>query len=183
VTHRADGKSRDKLGRAAQIRSVADTRFVASLGWCLLLSVPMIGTLGCMAMPDPEFAALESTLVLKIDQAKRHEAGDAIDFTFELKNRGSASVRACLGPSRSLSYEVASRGGTSSRFVDHPGCVRQFDILPSGVITWDETLEVSRLPEGPVTVEVSIEIVNPRRCQGAAGCTALNVKSNQVQIP
>lgn len=50
-------------------------------------------------------------------------------------------------------------------------------------MSWDETLDVSGLPEGPLEVEVSIEIVNPRRCQGWVGCTTLDVKSNQVQIP
>jgi hypothetical protein len=148
----------------------------------LLLSVLATGTFGCMAVPDPDFAALESALVLRIGQAKRDEAGGAIDFTFELRNRGRESVSACLGMSRRVSYEANSRGGTSGTFVDHPGCVREFEIPPSGVMSWDENLKVSGLPRGPVEVEVTIEIVNPRRCQGGVGCTTLDVKSNQVQI-
>ena len=37
------------------------------------------------------------------------------------------------------------------------------------------------LSERAVAVEVSIEIVNPRRCDGW-GCSALDLKSNQVMI-
>lgn len=61
---------------------------------------------------------------------------------------GSLLLKACLGPSRSVSYKVSSSIGTSSTFVDHPGCMREFTIQSGGVMSWDESLEVSRLSQG-----------------------------------
>jgi hypothetical protein len=134
-------------------------------------------------MPDPKFAALKGALTLSIVEAKRSESGASADFTFRLANRGSATAKACLGPSRSVSYKVASSSGISSRLVDHPGCTREFTIQPGGVMSWAETLEVPRLSEGRVEIEVSVQIVNPRRCGGWGNCAAFDLKANQVEIP
>lgn len=121
---------------------------------------------GCEIMPDREFAALEKTLTLNIAEAKRSASGGSADFSFGLTNRVSTSAKACLGPSHSVSYKAASSSGISSRLVDHPGCTREFTVQPGGVMSWAETLEVPRLSEGRVELEVSVQIVNPRRCGG-----------------
>jgi hypothetical protein len=137
---------------------------------------------GCEILPDPEFAALKGALTLSIVEAKRSASGGSADFSFKLTNRGSTSAKACLGPSRSLSYKAASSSGISSSFVDHPGCTREFTIQSGGAMSWAETLEVPRLTEGRVEVEVSVQIVNPRRC-GSWNCAAIDLKSNQFEIP
>jgi hypothetical protein len=100
-------------------------------------------------MPDREFAALGSALALNVVAARRGAAGSA-DFSFELTNRGNASAKACLGPSRTVSYRSAASSGGSMTFVDHPGCTREFAIQSGGVMSWGEVLEVSRLPRGRV---------------------------------
>jgi hypothetical protein len=157
-------------------------RTASPLGSLLLLAGLAVAVSGCQIMPDIEFVALEKALTLTIAEAKRTASGGSVDFSFELTNRGSTNAKACLGPSRSVSYKVASSGGTSSRFVDHPGCTREFTVQPGGVMSWAETLEVPRLSQGRVEVEVSVQIVNPRRC-GGWGCAAINLKSNQFEIP
>jgi hypothetical protein len=134
---------------------------------------------GCEMMPDPEFAALNSALTLSVVEARRGASAGSADFRFELTNRGSASAKACLGPSRSVSYKVSSSSGISSNFVDHPGCTRAFTIPPGGVMSW----EVPRLSQGRVKVEVSVQIVNPRRCGGWGNCSAIELKSNELEIP
>ena len=148
----------------------------------LLLAGLAVAVSGCEVMPDREFAALEKALTLRIAEAKRSASGGSVDFSFELTNRGSTSAKACLGPPRSVSYKVASSSGTSSNFVNHPGCMREFTIQSGGVMAWAETLEVPRLSQGRVELEVDVQVVNPRRC-GSAGCTAFDLKSNRFEIP
>jgi hypothetical protein len=137
---------------------------------------------GCEIMPDPEFAELKDALTFSIVEAKRNESGGSADFTFRLTNRGSTAANACLGPSRSMSYKVASSSGISSNFVSHPGCMREFTIQPGGVMGWTETLQVPRLSQGRVELEVDVQLVNPRRCS-SVGCTAFDLKSNRFEIP
>lgn len=157
-------------------------RNASPLGSLLLLAGLAVTVSGCEIRPDREFAALEKALTLNIAEAKRSASGGSVDFSFELTNRGSTSAKACLGPSRSVSYKGASSGGTGGTSVDHPGCMREFTIQPGGVMSWAETLEVPRLSQGRVEVEVSVQIVNPRRC-GGVGCPAIDLKSKQFEIP
>jgi len=133
---------------------------------------------GCELMPDREFAALERTLALSIVEAKRSLSGGSANFSFELRNRGSTSAKACLGPSRSVSYKVASSSGISSTFVDHPGCMREFTIQSGGVMAWDETFEVPRLSQARVEVEVSVRSLT--RGDVGAGETALRSSSSRT---
>jgi hypothetical protein len=157
-------------------------RTATLVGSLILLAGAWAAVSACDLMPDPEFTALENTLVLRVINAKRNASGDSVDFSFEFTNRGSADAKACLGLSRNVSYRTESSSGTSFRWVDHPGCMREFTIQSGGVMSWDETLEVSRLPQGHVEVEVAVQIVNPRRC-GGWRCAALDLKSNQFVIP
>ena len=153
------------------------------LGALLLVGGLAVAGSGCEVMPDPEFAALGRALTLGIVDARRSASGSSADFSLELTNRGAAMARACLGPSRSVSYNVASSSGISSSFVDHPGCAREFTIRSGGVMSWHETLEVPRLSQGRVEVEVSVQIVNPRRCGSWGACAAIDLKSNRFAIP
>jgi hypothetical protein len=47
---------------------------------------------------------------------------------------------------------------------------------------WDGTLEIPRLSQGCVEVEVSVQIVNPRRCGNWGTCVAIDLTSNQFEI-
>jgi hypothetical protein len=103
-------------------------RTASSLRWLLLLAGLAVPALGCEIVPDREFAVLEKRLTVRIVEATRSASGGSIDFSCELANHGSASATACLGPSRSVSYKVASLNGISDHTVDHPGCMREFTI-------------------------------------------------------
>jgi hypothetical protein len=158
-------------------------RTARRLGALFLVAGVTVAVSACEFMPDPEFAALESALTLSIVEATRGASGRSADFSFELTNRGSTSATACLGPSRSVSYEGVSSIGISSTFVDHPGCAREFTIQSGGVMSWDETLELPRQSQGRVDVEVTVQIVNPRRCGSWGNCAVIELKSNQFAIP
>jgi hypothetical protein len=157
-------------------------RTASPLGSLLLLAGLVGGLLGCELMPDREFAALEKALTVRIADAKRNPSGGSVDFSFEMTNRGSTIAKACLGPSRSVSYRLSSSSGTSSTFVDHPGCTREFTIQPGGVMSWAETLEVPRLSQGRIDLQVDIQIVNPRRCGSWGNCAAFDLKSNHFEL-
>jgi hypothetical protein len=133
-------------------------------------------------MVDPELAALERTLKLEIEQARRLHRNGSTEFVFKLSNQGATVAEACLGPGRSVSYSSSGRSGTSMTFVDHPGCVREFTLQPSGEMTWREELEVPTVAHGIVEVEVDVEVVNPRRC-GGCGCSTIELHSNRYVIP
>jgi hypothetical protein len=60
--------------------------------------------------------------------------------------------------------------------------MREFTIQPGGVMGWAETLELPRLSQGRVELEVDVQLVNPRRCS-SVGCTAFDLKSNRFEIP
>jgi hypothetical protein len=149
----------------------------------LLLAGIVVAALGCEIVPDREFAALEEGLTVKIVEARRSASGSSIDFRFELANHGSTGATACFGPSCSVSYKVAATTGTSIHSVDHSGCMREFAIHAGDAISWAETLEVPRLPDGRAEVEVSVQIVKPRRCGRWRACAAIDLKSNQFEIP
>lgn len=153
----------------------------------LLLAAVVLAIPGCELMPDPAFDALPKALTLKIVDAELRSSGASIDFSFELANRGSSTATACLGPSRSLHYDVdyegGSQGGIASYFVDHPGCTRAFTIESGSVLSWAETLDVGELRQGRLEVKVDVQITNPNRCGGWGSCSAFDVTSNTFAIP
>jgi hypothetical protein len=144
----------------------------------LVASATIAVAAGCDRMPDAEFAAVESALALTIVEASRSESDGSVDFDLELKNQSRKIVRACLGPSRSVSRS----GSWSLNLVDHPGCSREFAIEPGETMRWRETLPVPGLLKERDEVEIGVEVVNSRRC-GETGCPSIMVRAlNKRQI-
>lgn len=135
----------------------------------------------CRMLPDRQFEKIGDSLKLKLVKIERSESGPSAKFVFTLANGGPDAVSACLGPGRSVSYQTSGYGGTSFTWIDHPGCVREFTITPAGEMTWSEVLEVPNVSEGRGSFEVAVEVVNPRRCDGA-GCTSIRLTSDKQTI-
>ena len=146
-----------------------------------ILGLLAILVTGCELLPDMRLATIARSLDLTVTAANRVGSGDSAAFVFAVANRGREAINACLGPSRSVLYHSSSGLGTSFTFVDHPGCVQEFTIQPGETMTWPETLEVPRLSQGRVEVEVGIQIANPQRC-GCFGCSTIELKSKQYVI-
>lgn len=153
----------------------------------LLLAAVVLASPGCEVMPDPAFDALPKAFTLKVVDAKLSSSRTSIDFNFELANNGSSIASACLGPSRSVDYDVdyegGSQGGIAGNFVDHPGCTRAFTIESGSVLSWAETIEVAELRQGRLEVKVDVQITNPNRCGSWDNCSAFDVTSNTFAIP
>jgi hypothetical protein len=141
---------------------------------------------GCKQLPDRQFARIGDSLKLTIAKVARSGSGTSVEFVFTVTNVGPRAVNACLGPSRSVLYQTStersSRSGVGFNSVDHPGCGREFTLEHGRDMTWSEVLEVPDLSEAPMDVEVDVEVVNPRRCDGW-GCTSANIRSNKQRIP
>ena len=61
--------------------------------------------------------------------------------------------------------------------------MREFTIQSGDAMSWYETLEVPRLFQSRADVEVSVQVVNPRRCGSWGNCAAIDLKLNQFEIP
>jgi hypothetical protein len=63
--------------------------------------------------------------------------------------------------------------------VDHPSCVREFELDPGGVLAWSETQDVTVPPGLPGEASIEVQILNPRRCS-SVGCAGFMVESPPV---
>lgn len=97
----------------------------------------------------------------------------------ELANRGAARANACLGPGRLVS---GLSDGASMTWVDHPGCVREFELGPGTVFGWSETHDVAVPPERLVEASIEVQILNPRRCS-SVGCAGFTIGSLSHTTP
>jgi hypothetical protein len=141
------------------------------LGTAWLWTV-VAAAVGCDQLPDREFASLKGTLTLRVARITPVGA-EKTRFDLELTNRGAGGAKACLGPGRSV---TGLRGSGSFSGVDHPSCVRDFQLNPGGVLAWSETHDVAVRPGEPVEAAVEVEILNPRRCS-SGGCAGFMVAS------
>jgi hypothetical protein len=164
--------------------SAAGIRLFVGLGWVGSVILWLLVTpSGCELLPDAEFAALETSLAVSIAEAKRNPSGHSADFRLVLTNRGHTTAKACLGPDRFVSYKAGSSGGIWGTAVDHSGCASEFTIQPGDAISWDEAREVPHLSQGRVTVQVIVQITNPRRCGSWGNCATFDLKSDHYEIP
>jgi hypothetical protein len=132
-------------------------------------ALALIPATGCSLLPDPELAIYRRALVLELIGAKSTAAGSVV-VDLKLSHRGDRTIDACIGPSRSLSARSAGGSASSLEFTHHAGCVRNFRLAPGGELVWPETFERFSKTSTDAKLEVSIEILNPRRC-GATGCS------------
>jgi hypothetical protein len=101
--------------------------------------------------------------------------GQETPLRFRVQNSGRRSIDACVGWTRDVRIvpENDTDGnepiGISATFIDHPGCKQGFRLAPGAYFEWNETTTVPGIVFGPVTLEVDVQIVDPRHCQ-SVGC-------------
>lgn len=133
------------------------------------------------ALLEPDLESLRRSLKLEITDVKKPEWNKPADVSLKLTNQSAIVVKACLGPSRSLSYSAPGGGGTRSTDIDHPGCIKEFVLQPAGEMTWNEHLDVPTTLVAGLELEVTVEIVEPRSC-GGWGCSAIQMRSIQYVV-
>lgn len=101
-------------------------------------------------------------------------AGEETPLRFRVQNSGRRSIDACVGPSRNVRIvpESDTDGnepiGISEHVVDHPGCQQRFRLAPGAHFEWNETTKVPGIVFGHASLEVDVQIVDPRHCD--LGC-------------
>jgi hypothetical protein len=103
-------------------------------------------------------------------------AGEETPLRFRVQNSGPRPIDACVGVARNVRIvpDNDTDGnepiGIESTFVDHPGCQRRFRLDPGGHFEWNETTRVPGFVFGPASLEIDVQIVDPRHCHPSMGC-------------
>lgn len=103
-------------------------------------------------------------------------AGEETPLRFRMQNSGRRSIDACVGPSRNVRIvpENDTDGnepiGISEHVVDHPGCQQRFRLAPGAHFDWSEPTKVPGIVFGHASLEVDVQIVDPRHCDPLLGC-------------
>jgi hypothetical protein len=102
--------------------------------------------------------------------------GEETPLRFRVQNSGRRPIDACVGLSRNIRIvpDNDTDGnepiGVSAEVVDHPGCRQRFRIAPGAHFEWNETTRVPGIVYGPASLEVDVQIVDPRHCHPFQGC-------------
>ena len=105
--------------------------------------------------------------------------GGRIELSLRLANESAHVVNACLGPSRGVSVQFEDSSRSDSTGVDHPDCIRRFDLRPAAAFVWLETMEFPAAPSGPGVIEVTVEVLDPEHCS-SIGCPATVVRASRT---
>ena len=101
--------------------------------------------------------------------------GQDTPLRFRVQNSGRRRIDACVGWARNVRIvpENDTDGNepvpVSSTYADHPGCQHRFRLAPGAHYEWNETTKVPGIVFGPVTLEIDVQIVDPRHCT-LVGC-------------
>ena len=101
--------------------------------------------------------------------------GQETPLRFRLQNSGLHRIDACVGPARNV--RIVPDNDTdgnepipvSDSSIDHPGCQHRFRLAPGAHYEWNETTRVPGIVFGPVTLEIDVQIFDPRSCS-PVGC-------------
>jgi hypothetical protein len=102
--------------------------------------------------------------------------GQETPLRLRVQNSGRRAIDACVGVSRNLRIvpDNDTDGnepiGISADVVDHPGCQQRFRLAPGAHFEWNETTRLPGIVFGPASLEVDVQIVDPRHCHASVGC-------------
>ncbi|HEY7450800.1 MAG TPA: hypothetical protein VH702_21770 [Vicinamibacterales bacterium] len=102
--------------------------------------------------------------------------GEETPLRFRLQSSGRRPIDACVGVSRNVRIvpDNDTDGnepiGISTHVVDHPNCQQRFLLAPGAHFEWNETTMVPGIVFGPASLEVDVQIVDPRHCHRLLGC-------------
>ena len=124
------------------------------------------------AIPSQFREALTLSLVLPSSVV----VGAETPLQFRVVNSGRRIIDACVGPSRNVRIvpENDTDGnepiGISAPVTSQPSCHRRFRLAPGAHFEWNETTSVPGIVLGPASLEVDVQIVDPRHCHPSLGC-------------
>jgi hypothetical protein len=148
-------------------------------GRFLLLALAVLVTsvtVGC-ELVDPELETYRRSLSLEVIGWKRVASGIALEL--RVSNKGTRSIDACVGPGRFVTVKSKAGSGSQAEMVHHPGCVKNFRLAPAGEFVWGEVVEMTSeaFSAALEEIEVTVQILNPRRCNGWTGCSGTDLRA------
>lgn len=102
--------------------------------------------------------------------------GSEIPLRFRVQNSGQRAIDACVGLARNVRIlpDNDTDGnepiGLSEDVVEHPVCHQRFRLAPGAQFEWNDTTTVPGIVRGPGSLEVDVQIVDPRHCDPSLGC-------------
>ena len=100
-----------------------------------------------------------------------------------LRLRGGETIEACIGEGWAFyvfGSEMDNQG--EIQVADHPSCIRPFSLAAGEAIRWAKTVQVPRVSAGQGSLNGSIQLVDPRMCNGRHGCYAESISSEIVIV-
>jgi hypothetical protein len=134
---------------------------------------------GCAARSEQARRALSQfreALTVSLVIPSRVVVGEETPLRLRVQNSGRRPIDACVGRSRNIRIlpENDTDGnepiGISAHAVDHPGCQQRFRLVPGAHYEWTETTNVPGIVSGHASLEVDVQIVDPRHCHPLSGC-------------
>ena len=93
------------------------------------------------------------------------------------------TIEACIGEGWAFyvfGSEMDNQG--EIQVADHPSCIRPFSLAAGEAIRWAKTVQVPRVSAGQGSLNGSIQLVDPRMCNGRHGCYAESISSEIVIV-
>jgi hypothetical protein len=106
-----------------------------------------------------------------------------MELNYELMNTGDKTIEACIGEGWAFyvfGSEMDNQG--EIQVADHPSCIRPFSLAAGEAIRWAKTVQVPRVSAGQGSLNGSIQLVDPRMCNGRHGCYAESISSEIVIV-
>ena len=145
----------------------------------LALATLAIGSSACAARAEHARRVLSQfrqDLTLSVAVPPNVVVGSEIPLRFRVQNSGQRAIDACVGPARNVRIipDNDTDGnepiGISEDIVERPVCQQRFRLAAGAHFEWNETTKVPGIVRGPVSLEVDVQIVDPRRCDTSLGC-------------
>jgi len=112
-------------------------------------------------------------------------AGTQTPLRFRLQNAGSRAIETCVGEAREVRVVPENdtdgiEGITISEVASGrpPVCRQRVGLAPGEQFEWSETTAVSGIVRGFATLEVDVQIVDPRRCDSPLGCPDMRLTAS-----
>lgn len=151
--------------------------------FAIALTLGVVANLPGCATAAPAAPKYEEKLDLSLKLEKSDFAtGEITLATLTLRNVSTTAVAACVGEAKGYNISGTRKSTGRSNTVDHPGCIRRFEMSPGQAIEWTEPIEILDVGEGPGKLNAWIQVVDPNHCDKNYGCDFSHISSRFVAV-
>lgn len=168
-------------------RHVCGRRMSTRAAAALALASMTVGSVACAARAEQVRRTLSQyrdALRLSLAAPSVVVVGEDTPLQFRLQNSGSVPIDTCVGEAREVRVVPENdtdgiEGATvSATTVERPGCARRVRLAPGAQVEWSEPTTVTGIVRGFATLEVDVQIVDPRHCDPSVGCPEMRLTAS-----